>query len=922
MADPTDSSAGLPEALSHYRLGRELGRGGMGAVYQGTDMRDGSTVAVKVLNPELADDEAYRERFEREAHVAVLLRSPYTVHLLGYGFEAGRYFLVMDYVEGQSLREALRGGPLPPDRAFRIAMQVAQALEEADARGVVHRDIKPDNIMLGPNDSARVLDFGIARQAGALTLTVPGGFVGSLAYASPEHAEGTTDHRSDLYSLGVTFYHMLAGQPPFRGDILEILRHHRTTAPPEAPLAAVPAAVAAVVLRCLEKDPDRRYQTAMELAEALSEAARSLAVPAPKEEEEQPPAGSDAAARAATVVEPPPTEVEPPPTVAHPAAAAAVSVTLGSPTVPRRIGIRTRAADYGLVFRNDRDQPVGLRLAASDPGNRCTFSLPKEISVAARSETTATLRVGPRGRRWRGKRQTQPFVVSAHGDDGGPPITTSGQFEDRPSGCPPYAGGAVLAVAVLIPVLMSGGDEMEEPPPTVVEAPPTVVEAPPTVVEPSPTEVEPPSTKVEPPSTEVEPPSTEVEPPSTEVEPPPLPSSPDVNGPIAFVSDRDGNDEIYVRNADGSDIRRLTDDPALDGHPAWSPDGRRISFDSNRDDNFEIYAMNADGSSLTRLTENSARDFGPAWSPDGRQIAFASDRDGDGDFEIYVMNADGSGTRPLTDHPDTDFEPAWSPDGSRIVFVSDRDGDFEIHVMNADGSDNRRFTDNTDFDSEPAWSPDGLQIAFISDRDGDFEIYVMNADGSGTRPLTDHPGSDSGPAWSTDGVRLAFASNSEEDVFDIYVVNAGGSEIRRLTDADGESFQPAWAPTYAAGLRSISAETASQATPLIDEINSGATTDAVLENIRRLGPEVLRIQVDAVQAIAQLPPPPEFAADHQRFLDGLRVINGAQQRLIDAAEAGDVAAVAAASAEIADLSRTLEADLSPEYRELVAPFFE
>ena len=885
--------------------------GGMGAVYQGTDMRDGSTVAVKVLNPELADDEAYRERFEREAHVAALLRSPYTVHLLGYGFEAGRYFLVMDYVEGQSLREALRGGPLPPDRALRIAMQVARALEEADARGVVHRDIKPDNIMLGPSDSARVLDFGIARQAGALTLTVPGGFVGSLAYASPEHAEGTTDHRSDLYSLGVTFYHMLAGRPPFRGDLLEILRHHRTTAPPEEPLAAVPAAVAAVVLRCLEKDPDRRYQTAMELAEALSEAARSLAVPAPKEEEEEerPPAGSDAAARAATVVEPPPTEVEPPPTVAHPAAAAAVSVTLGSPTVPRRLGIRTRAADYGLVFRNDRDQPMGLRLAASDPGNRCTFSLPKEISVAARGETTATFRVGPRGRRWRGKRQTQPFVVSAHGDDGGPPITTSGQFEDRPSGWPPYAGGAALAVAVvavLIPVLMTGGDGEVELPPTVVEPPPTVVEPPPTVVEPPPTVVEPSPTVVEPPP--------------TVVEPPPPPPSLNVNGPIAFVSDRDGNDEIYVRNADGSNIRQLTDDPALDGHPSWSPDGRRISFDSNRDDNFEIYAMNADGSSLTRLTENSARDFGPAWSPDGRQIAFASDRDGD--FEIYVMNADGSDIRPLTDHADTDFEPAWSPDGSRIVFVSDRDGDFDIYVMNADGSDIRRFTDNTDFDSEPAWSPDGLRIAFISDRDGDFEIYAMNADGSGTRPLTDHPGSDSGPAWSPDGVRLAFASNSEEDVFDIYVVNAGGSEITRLTDADGESFQPAWAPTYAADLRSISSETAALATPLIDEINSGATTDAVLENIRRLGPEVLRIQVDAVQAIEQLLPPAEFVADHQRFLDGLRVINGAQQRLIDAAEAGDVAAVAAASAEIADLSRTLEADLSPVYRELVAPFFE
>ncbi|MCZ6544883.1 MAG: serine/threonine-protein kinase, partial [Chloroflexi bacterium] len=272
MADTPQQE--YPAVISHYRLEAEIGRGGMGSVFRATDQRDGSAVAVKLLNRELQDDPMFRERFEREAHVGALLRSPYTVHLIDYGSAEGHLYLVMDFVEGQSVREVLRSGPLPASRALRIATQVARALEEADARGVVHRDIKPDNVMLGPNDSARVLDFGIARQAGSLTLTAAGGFIGSLPYASPEHATGTVDHRSDLYSLGATLYHMLAGRPPFSGDALEVLEHHRRTPMPEGPLEGVPAAAVTVVARCLEKDPARRYQTATELSVALSHAAR------------------------------------------------------------------------------------------------------------------------------------------------------------------------------------------------------------------------------------------------------------------------------------------------------------------------------------------------------------------------------------------------------------------------------------------------------------------------------------------------------------------------------------------------------------------------------------------------------------------------------------------------------------------------
>jgi formylglycine-generating enzyme required for sulfatase activity len=219
-----------------------------------------------------------------------------------------------------------------------------------------------------------------------------------------------------------------------------------------------------------------------------------------------------------------------------------------------------------------------------------------------------------------------------------------------------------------------------------------------------------------------------------------------VNGRIAFVSDRDGNREIYVMNADGSGQTRLTDNPALDWTPAWSPDGTRIAFMSDRDGNPEIYVMNADGSGQTRLTDNPTLDQLPAWSPDGTLIAFASDRDDN--WEIYVMNADGSGQTRLTDNPALDWEPTWSPDGTRIAFVSFRDGNAEIYVMNADGSAQTRLTDNPTLDQFPAWSPDGTRIAFASFRDGNWEIYVMNADGSGQTRLTDNPADDAVPAWS------------------------------------------------------------------------------------------------------------------------------------------------------------------------------
>jgi Tol biopolymer transport system component len=261
---------------------------------------------------------------------------------------------------------------------------------------------------------------------------------------------------------------------------------------------------------------------------------------------------------------------------------------------------------------------------------------------------------------------------------------------------------------------------------------------------------------------------------------------------IAFVSDRDGNKEIYVMNSDGSNQRRLTDNPANDDNPGWSPDGQQIVFNTDRDGNMEIYAMGADGSNQRRLTTNTVNDLVPDWSPDGQHIVFASDRDGN--MEIYVMDADGNNQRRLTNNGAFDFSPRWSPDGSQIVFESNFDGDVEIYAMDPQGASARQLTVNGATDRFPAWSPDGAHIAYGSDQDGNMEVYVLDVNTLSTVRLTNSPGDDFWPTWSPDGNTIAFVT-SREGNWEIYAMNADGSLQHSLTLNPAQDSAPAWQPS-------------------------------------------------------------------------------------------------------------------------------
>jgi TolB protein len=283
---------------------------------------------------------------------------------------------------------------------------------------------------------------------------------------------------------------------------------------------------------------------------------------------------------------------------------------------------------------------------------------------------------------------------------------------------------------------------------------------------------------------------------------------------IAFVSDRDGNADIYVMNADGSNVTQLTTNPSYDGAPTWSPDGQRLAFASERDGNVDVYVIDADGSNEVRLTSHAAQDGGPSWSPDGSMIAFDSDRSGSS--QVWRTNVEAGAwgynlTQLTADHPlgRVNNFLSWSPNGRWIAFEADRDRDDpEIYLASAvDGTYQQRLTFTRALDEVPTWTPDSRQIVYSTDRDGEpqngnYEIYIMNVDGSDRRRLTVAPGADSNPSVSPDGQRIVFDS-SRDGATELYIMNIDGTRPIRLTNSgkrgatedDGISnSNPAWSP--------------------------------------------------------------------------------------------------------------------------------
>ncbi len=322
-----------------------------------------------------------------------------------------------------------------------------------------------------------------------------------------------------------------------------------------------------------------------------------------------------------------------------------------------------------------------------------------------------------------------------------------------------------------------------------------------------------------------------------------------LNGLIVFMSDRDGNREIYAMNPDGSDVQRLTSNDAQDLQPAWSPDKSRIAFVSNRDGNFAIYVMNPDGSNQRRIsTDEFAYHEYPAWSPDGRYLTYASDKTGS--FDIYIVEVSGDNPHQLTSSDADETEPAWSPDGRQIAYLQQVEGVFEVFLVNTNGGTPQRLTQSSGGEYfSPRWSPDGSQLAYaltIYDRAGNSsEIYVRNMATGEERLLISRENSFvQGLSWSADGSTLVYQVQEIQAKWMIHRVSIDDGTFQVLTDQSYNSETPSWFTPQSSAVPLLTGGTqvevfASQernATGL--SINRGQTiTIAYVSGSWRAGPE-------------------------------------------------------------------------------------
>jgi len=810
--------------LGPYEIVDVLGAGGMGEVYKARDTRLGRTVAIKVLPEHLAASPELRQRLEREARAVSSLSHPNVCALYDLGRDQGIDFLVMEYLEGESLARRLAKGPLAADELLRIAVQIADALEKAHRSGIIHRDLKPGNIML-TRDGAKLLDFGLAKADVVLgggdpttsptlgqPLTAAGTILGTYQYMAPEQLEGKeADPRTDIYAFGAVLYEMATGRHVFEASspasLIGAIMNSRPQ-PASAIQPMTPPALDRVIATCLAKDPDARWQRAHDVKlqlEWIAEGGSAVGLPAPvaarRKSRER--LAWAAAALAATA-----------------AAALGVGFVLRAPAEPRQVRFEIAAPAELTFVDSPRLSPDGRTVAfrATDTSGRTAIWLRPLDSLEARPLAGAD---NPQEGRPIWSPDSRHIAFFAGGKlkkvaiEGGPSQTIC----DAPSGADGswsasgqilYDGGVgdpIRAVAAgggsprdLITVDSDGGQLNVAWPEFLPDgerfvylelgtsggsrlmvgaldgtAPSPLVES---------------DSRAQ----YVEPGCLLYVRESTLVAQPFDAGSGELIGeprPLADQVDADGSgqadfsashDRTLVYRRTTQVARRLVwrdrtgrelgavGEPEGFGDLSLSPQGSRLAVDiyDEEGDQRDVWIYDLERGARSRFTFDPAWDFSPLWSPDGSRIVFGSDRSGM--FGVYVKDASGASEEKLLLAADEILAPCdWSNDGRVVALVRLGAGTgWDIWALPMDGSRDAFPVVATPFiDSRPRFSPDGRWIAYESDESGRSEIYVRQFPGPGGRWQVSTSGG-SEPWWSADG-REIFYLDGEENMVSVAI---------------------------------------------------------------------------------------------------------------------------------------------------------
>ncbi len=807
---------------NRYKLIAELGHGGMAWVYLAQDLREGRQVAVKVLYPQLGQDLDFLHRFNQEAKLVMALSqsSPemHVVRVLDYGSDRDTHYLVMDYVPGRDLRRVLDedGAFLWPE-ALDIARQVALALDHAWQHGIVHRDVKPENIMLLPDGTVRVLDFGVARARTSPSLT-RSGFVGSPYYASPEQVMGhQVDTRADLYSLGIVLYEMLTGERPFQADTPWAVINQHVAAPPpllEQVRPDLPRPVARLVQKAMAKRPEDRFQSPAEMAQALEAALAGQELPAELEAAEATalPALLDGLYQQAQQ--------------AVQAEAWAEAVDLFSQVLkldPRYRDVSEQLAEAGRQARLSALYAAAQRAIAAGQWAEALALLDEIIQVAPGYRDVQELRSSVRQKQ-KPKRQPgwplpfpavfQPaaqanrprrrllwatialliailglesyFFQRAHQ----PPVIASVPATATLPSAVPATAALPTPSAPLSPTVNLPPSPTVLPPPHLTATPwpsatpflpPTAVllpqpgatsTPPPTSPSPSPTDQPATATPTDQPATAT---------PTATFSPTPLPTAePPLTGQIAFPRFDPVRQtyDVFVCYVDGTGCRRVVTEAS---QPDFLPDGSRLVVHSWRPGGKGLVLITLSGRPIWRITDQieAAR---PSVDAQGQLYVFHSRHEKDKQPHLYrTYDAE---VRPIEREGGSvpGHSPAWLPD-SRILYSGCVENACGILVMRADGSFPHQVVAGG-AETNPEASPDGRRVAFMSQRDGNWEVYVVNLDGSGLQRLTHNAANDGLPTWSPDGRYLAFVSD-RSGRWAVWAIRPEGGPPRHLFDLGG-----------------------------------------------------------------------------------------------------------------------------------------